>query len=63
MLRVSSGVSCAHRAKEFFAKKDRSQMKFTDPFPCEHSFVEVNGYKCVPPCSSSCVCVHCLGTL
>ena len=35
----------------FFASKDRSAIKYKDPFPVEHSFIEVNGIKCGSPLS------------
>ena len=41
---LSTPVSAA-RNKTFFASKDRSTMKYQDPFPVEHSFIEVNGIK------------------
>ncbi len=38
-------VSGCCRRKQFFKQKDRSSMTFSDPFPVEHKFLNINGLR------------------
>ena len=44
------------RREDFFASTDRSQMHFTDPFPCSHASIKVNSYRCTPSETLLCIC-------
>ena len=43
LLLTNADLCC--RRKTFFKQKDRSRMTFTDPFPVEHKFLDVNGIR------------------